>query len=135
MLTGTAPGDTGTAAVSMSESRNHRTKRTSSRGVMWFAGSGLPRETVTAVHVHEEGTGRLVLDVPLTPVGPPSVITQVFEQQPYAGAVPWDDAYRMLGEGRAYVDVHTAGQSQPRLRGTLQPQSSGWHDFFHAYCS
>jgi hypothetical protein len=102
---------------------------------MWFVGSGVQRATVTAVHVHEAGTDRLLLDVPLTPVGPEYVVTQVFEQQPYAGAVPWDDAYGMLGAGRAYVDVHTTTRPSGHLHGTLQVQSPDWASFHHAYCS
>ena len=131
-----APADTGVAGLSFSESRNHRTERTSSRSVTWFVGSGLQRGTVTAVHVHEEATGRLILDVPIdSTYGPPFVITQVFQAQPYTGTVAWNEAYQMLGEGRAYVDVHTTARPLGQLRGRLEPTSPEWEPFVHAYCS
>jgi len=129
------PSDTGTATFSLTESRNHRSKRTSRRDMTWSVRSGLTRGTVTAVHVHAVG-GVLLFDVPIDSTsGPPSVITQVFQGQPYSGPVGWDELYQALGEGRAYVDVHTTARPVGQLAGLLQPVFPNWQSFTHAYCS
>lgn len=131
-----SPADTGYAFFGFNESRNHRTKRTTERRVFWHVRSGLVRSTVTAVHVHETGTGRLVFDVPIDSThGPPAVITQVFEGQPYPGPLDWGEIYHMLGEGRAYVDVHTTTSPVGHLRGAIAPEYENWRNFQHSYCS
>jgi hypothetical protein len=126
----------GIAGFSLSESRNHRSKRTSRRDVTWSVRSGVPRSTVTAIHVHESGTGHLLVDVPIdTASGPPPVITQVFQGQPYAGPTDWDTLYQTLGEGRAFVDVHTTTRPEGLFGGGLEPESPDWQGFSRAYCS
>jgi hypothetical protein len=131
-----APGDTGVASLGFSEARNHRSKRTSRQDVLWSVRAGIVRGTVTAIHVHEVGTDRLVLGLPIdSTTGPASVITQVFTGQPYAGAIPWSEAYVLLGEGRGYLDVHTTAFPLGQLRGRLEAVYPGWRGFTHAYCS
>lgn len=130
------PGDTGRAHLALYEARNARTKATSAREILWFAGSGLDRGEVTGVHVHEEGTGRLLFALPLSSASaPPFVITQVFTRQPYSGAVDWNELYDLLGHERAYVDVHTTAHPEGQLRGVLQRDHAEWQTFTHAYCS
>lgn len=131
-----ASADTGRAFISLSHERNARTKRTASRGVVYFASSTLPRESVTAVHVHATANDALLYSFPLTPIGPDFVITQNFTNEPYpaSGAVAFDDIFEKIDRGQAYVDVHT-GTVGSRLRGVLvneHPGTSGWQ---HAYCS
>ncbi len=127
----------GVAGFSLGESRNHRTGRTSRRDVTWSVrSSGVARSSVTAIHVHETGTGILLLDVPIdTTSGPPPVITQAFEGRPYAGATDWNTLYQTLGEGRAFVDVHTTTHPEGLFGGGLEPEYPSWERFTRAYCS
>ena len=130
------PADTGRANLSLYEARNARTKATSAREILWFAGSGLDRSTVTAVHVHEEGTGRVLFTIPLENTqAPPFVIAQVFTRRPYTGALPWNELYEALGNERAYVDVHTTMYPDGQLRGVLRRDNANWQAFTLAYCS
>jgi hypothetical protein len=131
-----APGDTGRAHVSLHEARNFRTKATAAREIMWFVGSGLNRADVNAVHVHEQGSGRLLFDIPLQSTQThPFVITQVFTRESYAGPVDWRELYDLLGNERAYVDVHTSAHPGGQLQGVLRRANSNWQTFTHAYCS
>ena len=127
----------GVAGFSLGESRNHRTGRTTRRGVTWSVrSSGVARSDVTAIHVHEVGTGIFLLDVPIdTTSGPPPVITQTFEARPYSGATDWNTLYQTLGEGRAFVDVHTTTRSEGLFGGVLEPEFPDWQRFTRAYCS
>ena len=131
-----APGDTGSAHVTLHEARNARTRTTAAREILWFAGSALDRAAVTAVHVHEEGNGRLLLTLPLESApAHPYVITQVSTRRPYAGTVDWNELYDLLGAERAYVDVHTTAHPEGHLRGVLRRDNANWQAFTHAYCS
>ena len=130
------PGDSGSAFLDLHEARSHRTKANSAREVMWFVGSSLDRSGVTAVHVHEKNTDRLLFTIPIdTLSGPRYVITQVFTRQPYAGPVAWSELYGLIGMERAYVDVHTTGSPGGHLRGDLRSESPDCQTFFHLYCS
>ena len=130
------PGDTGSAHVSLSEGRNAQSGATSYRDVTRFVGSGLTRSRVTAIHVHEQGTDRLLFSIPIdTTSGPPYVITQTFTRQPYAGATIWTELYELMGNERTYVDVHTLDSPNGQLRGVLRREYPNWRDFTHAYCS
>ena len=131
-----APGDTGTAQLNLHEARDHTSKSTSARELSWFVGSGLDRSGVTAVHVHEEGTARLLFTIPLeTPTGPPYVITQIFTRRAYTGPTSWSEIYELVGSQRTYIDVHTTEFPDGELRGALSPQNANWQVFTHAYCS
>ena len=131
-----SPSDTGRAQVALYEARNFRTKSTTARDILWFVGSGLNRNDVNAVHVHEEETGRLLFGIPLEPTpAPPFVISQVFTRRPYTGQVEWNELYGLLGSERAYVDVHTNKLPTGELRGTLRRDNSNWQTFTHSYCS
>src|SRR5688572_25660124 len=66
------PGDSGTAFLDLREARNHRTKATSARELIWFVGSSLDRAGVTEVHVHEEITDRLLLTIPIDAMSGPA---------------------------------------------------------------
>lgn len=137
LLTPTVPGtlarDTGRAHVSLYEARNARTKVTSAREILWFVGSSVSRSAVDAVHVHEEGTERLLYVIPLESIhAPEPVITRVFTRQPYAGPTQWNELYTLLGRERTYIDVHT---STGELRGVLRREDPNWQAFTHAYCS
>jgi hypothetical protein len=130
------PGDTGRAQLSLFEARNAGTRSTAAREILWFAGSGLNRDEVSAVHVHEEGTGRLLFNIPLAAGQAPAfVITQVFTRQPYSGATDWNELYDLLGNERAYVDVHTKAHPEGQLRGGLRRENANWQSFTLAYCS
>jgi hypothetical protein len=130
------PADTGSVHFSFSESRNHRSKRTTWQYMTWFVGSGLVRSQVTAVHLHEQTTGRLLFNVPIdTTFGPAFVVTQVLQAQAYQGPLPWKELYEILGNGRAYIDVHTRDRPAGHLRGALEPEYPNWRDFIHSYCS
>lgn len=136
MLATPLASDTGTASISLHEARNHRSKATSAREIMWFVSSGLTRSGVTAVHLHETGSGRLLYTIPIDPGSAPSnVITQVFTRQPYDGAVDFEEVYELVGTGRTYVDVHTSAHPDGQLRGTLQAQGDSWQTFTHSFCS
>ena len=89
-----------------------------------------------AVHVHERGTGRLLMEIPLGGAEqPPPVITRVFTRVPYSGPTDWDELYDMLGNQRGYVDVHTRAFPDGQLRGDLRPRNATWQRYTHAYCS
>ena len=103
---------------------------------MWFAGSGLDRSQVTAVHVHETGSDRLLVNLPIdSAFGPRYVITQVFTRQPYTGSEDFVSLYELVGTERTYVDVHTIDQPMGRLRGVLRPDFQNWRAFVHNNCS
>jgi hypothetical protein len=130
------PSDSGTASLNFHEARNYRTKAPSTREVMWFVSSSLDRASVTAIHVHEETTDRLLFTIPIdTLSGPRPVITQVFTRQPYTGTVDWTELYDLIGNARAYVDVHTSGNPGGHLRGELLLVYPNWQTFIHSYCS
>ena len=130
------PADTGTAQLSLHEGRDFVSKVTAYRDIMWFAGSGMDRNSVTAVHIHEQGSDRLLFDVPLAAAsGSPYVIANVFTRQPYAGATDFAELYELVGNERAYVDVHTTDHPLGELRGTLRVENSSWRTFTHAFCS
>lgn len=136
MLAQPLPGDTGRAHLSLLEARNHDSKRTTYQNIGWFVGSGLVRSRVTAVHVHDSANGRIVLNIPIdTTHGPPFVVTQTLQVQPYSGEMRWNDFYHLLGNGGAHVDVHTIDAPGGQLRGTLKPEYPNWREFNHAYCS
>jgi hypothetical protein len=137
-LVATTPAapDTGRAQLSLYEARNARTKATAAREILWFAGSSLNRADVTAVHVHEEGTDRLLFTFPLEPTQAPAfVITQVFTRRPYTGPVAWNELYELIGNDRAYVDVHTTSHPGGQLRGPLRRENANWQTFIQTYCS
>ena len=128
--------DTGRASFSLHEARNANTKATTAREAMWFAGSGLDRSQVTAVHVHEAVSDRLLFNIPIdSAFGPRYVITQVFTRRPYTGPEDFANLYELIGTGRTYVDVHTIDQPMGRLRGVLQPDFPNWRTFVHHNCS
>ena len=130
------PGDSGTAYLDLHEARNHRTKATSARELLWFVGSSLDRANVTAVHVHEKTTDRLLYTIPIdTMSGPRYVITQIFTRRPYTGPVDWNELYDLIGNLHTYVDVHTTGSPGGHLRGELQRVYIDWETFVHSYCS
>lgn len=136
MLAAPLASDTGTASISLHEARNYRSKATSTREIMWFVSSGLVRSGVTAVHLHEVGSGRLLFTLPIDAgSGPPYVITQVFTRQTYDGAVDFAAVYELVGTGGTYLEVHTSEHPDGRLRGTLQAQSDSWREFTHSFCS
>ena len=88
------------------------------------------------MHVHEAASGRLLFNVPIdSTFGPRYVITQQLQAQPYAGSVPWEEFYDLLGSGSTYVDVHTLDHPDGQLRGTLRPEFPNWREFIHSYCS
>ena len=129
-------GDSGTAQVFLFEARNYKTKRLSARDIMWFAGSGLDRSAVSGIHIHEKGTDRLLFDIPLEPIGPTRyVITWLSARRPYTGATGWNELYEILGNERAYVDVHTLTHPNGQLRGEFTLDFPNWQSFEHAYCS
>lgn len=133
---GAQPTDTGSAHLSLHEARNFETKATAERGLTWFVGSGLARTGVTAVHVHEQGTDRLLFEIPIGPLdGPAFVIAQVFTRRPYTGSVDWAEVYQLIGTEKTYVDVHTNQHPNGQLRGTLRPENANWTAFTHAFCS
>jgi hypothetical protein len=128
--------DTGSAQINLFEARNASSKATSARELTWFVGSGLNRANVTAVHIHELDTDRLLFTIPLDPAtGPPYVIAQVFTRVPYNGALSWTDLYELLGNERAYIDIHTTQVPQGPLRGPLRRDNTNWQTYTHAYCS
>jgi hypothetical protein len=134
--TAATPNDTATANVSLHEARHASTKVTSAREMLWFVAGSIGTADVTGVHVHERGTGRLLMDIPLTGAEqPPSVITRVFTRVPYSGPTDWDELYNMLGNQRGYVDVHTRTYPDGQLRGDLRPRNATWQTYTHAYCS
>ena len=136
VVPGSQSGDTAIARFSFYEARNFRTKATAERGATWFVGSGLARSSVTAVHVHEQTSGRLLFNVPLEVVGgSPFVITQIFARRAYTGSVDWDELYQLIGNEGTYVDIHTIDHPNGQLRGTLRPEYPNWRTFTHAYCS
>jgi hypothetical protein len=103
---------------------------------MWFVESSLTRSRVTAIHVHEIGSNRLLYTVPIESMsGPPNVITQVFTRQPYSGPVEFTELYELVGNERTYIDVHTLDHPAGQLRGTLKPENPNWSNFTHADCS
>ena len=130
-----ATADTGRGFFSLSDERNHITKHTANRGVIYFASSTLPRASVTAVHIHATSNDALLFVFPMTPIGPDFVITQNFTNYEFPpGPASSDDLFSKVAAGQTYVDVHT-GQQTPRLRGPLVNHSPGNNGWVHAYCS
>ena len=133
-----ALGSAGTATVALHEARHHRTQQTSAEEFLWSVrSSGIDRSTVSAVHVHERDTGRLLFAIPIENTNAPAdVITQTFTRRPHNGAIAsWSEVYELLGAGRGYLDVHTAGSAAPLFRADLTPQNANWRDFSRASCS
>lgn len=92
----------GTALISLHEARNYRTKHTSDEDFLWSVrASGIDRSAVSAVHVHERDTNRLLFQLPLENTNAPAdVITQTFTRRPHNGAIAqWSDVYELLGSG------------------------------------
>ena len=136
-----SPADTGTASIDLDEARNHRTKNTASREIMYFVRApNVDRSQVTAIHVHQKSDDRLFFSVPIDTLASPVAITTTYTRQPFPGsAVPWTEIYETVGSGGAYLDVHVGG-AQPRvLRADLaRPADAAvpdWRAFQHAYCS
>ena len=129
---------TGTAAVSVHEARHYLTKHTSEQNFLWSVrASGIDRSTVSAVHVHERDTNRLLFQIPLENTNAPSdVITQAFTMRPQNGAIAqWSEVYELLGSGRGYLDVHVGSSSSPVMRANLAAQNASWREFTRANCS
>ena len=129
---------TGTATVSLHEARHYRTKQTADEDFLWSVrATGIDRSTVSAVHVHERDTNRLLFQIPLENTNAPAdVITQTFTRRPHNGAIAqWSEVYELLGSGRAYLDVHVGGSGNPVMRANLTAQNANWRDFIHADCS
>jgi hypothetical protein len=136
MLASPLPDDTGRASLNLHEARDAVTKSNTARDIMWFAGSGLDRSRVTAIHVHELDTNRLLFTMPIdSAFGPRYVITQVFTRQPYTGSVRFSEFYELVGNEKTYVDVHTIDYPDGQLRGVLRPEYPNWRNFVHHYCS
>ena len=129
---------TGTVLVGLQEARNHRTKRTSEQHFNWAVrATGIDRSTVTAVHVHERDTNRLLFQIPIENTnGPADVITLTFSPRPHNGIIAqWSEVYELLGSGRGYLDVHAGGASEPVMRANLTAQFANWREFIHSSCS
>ncbi len=129
---------TGTVLVSLHEARHYRTRQTSGEDFLWSVrASGIDRSTVSAVHVHERDTNRLLFQIPLENTNAPAeVITQTFTRRPHNGAIAqWLEVYELLGSGRGYLDVHVGGSGNPVMRANLTAQNANWRDFIHADCS
>ena len=136
--TGSAGTGSGAALISLHEARDYQTKRTSEEHFLWSVrASGIDRSAVTAVHVHERDTNRLLFQLPIENTNAPAdVITQTFTMRPHNGAIAqWSDVYELLGSGRAYLDVHVGGSSDPVMRAGLAAQNANWRDFIRGDCS
>ena len=130
--------ESGTAQVTLHEARHHRTKQTSAEEFLWSVrASAVDRSTVSAVHVHERDTDRLLFALPIENTNAPAdVITQTFTRRPHNGAISqWSEVYELLGSGRGYLDVHVGGSNPPVLRTNLTPQNANWREFSRANCS
>jgi hypothetical protein len=134
-----SPGtSTGTALVVLHEARDYRTKQTSGEEFLWSVRApGIDRSTVSAVHVHERDTDRLLFQIPLENTNAPAdVITQTFSRRPHNGAIAsWSEVYELIGSGRGYLDVHVGESGTPVMRANLTAQNPNWRDFIHADCS
>ena len=129
---------TGTAGVSLHEARHYRTRQTSEEHFLWSVrASGIDRSTVSAVHVHERGTDRLLFVIPIENMNAPAdVITETSTMRPHNGAIAqWSEVYELLGAGGAYLDVHVGGSGNPALRANLTTQNSNWREFNRGNCS
>jgi hypothetical protein len=130
--------DSGTGFLYVFEARNARSKRTSAEEMMWnVRAQGVVRAEVTSIHVHRRTDGQLLVTIPIDTLDNPG-ITNTYTRQPAPPhTVPWKELYEILGDDRAYMDVHVGGSSPRVLRGDLvRKESSGdWRAFFHAYCS
>ena len=136
--TGSTETIPGSVLVGMHEARNHNTKDTTAQEYFWsIRSSSIDRATVSAVHVHERDTDRLLFEIPIenTPGAPAEFITNS-NRRPHNGAIAqWSEVYEILGSGRGYVDVHLGGSGEPVLRANLTPQHSNWRNFVHSSCS
>jgi len=131
-------GSAGTALVSLHEARHYRTQQTSGEEFLWSVrASGIDRSTVSAVHMHERETNRLLFQIPLENTNAPAdVITQTFTRRPHNGAIAqWSEVYELLGSGRGYLDVHVGGSDNSVMRANLTAQNANWRDFLRANCS
>lgn len=135
----TAPtGTSGAALISLHEARNFQTKRTALEEFLWSVRApGFDRSAVSAVHVHERDTDRILFQLPVENTNMPAdVITQTFTRRPHNGAIAqWAEVYELLGSGRGYLDVHVGGSGNPVMRANLAAQNANWRDFIHANCS
>ena len=136
-----APVDSGRASISLDEARNHRSKRTSAREIMWdVRAPGVDRSRVTAIHLHERDGDRLVFSIPIDTMASPTAITTTYTRQPFPGSgVPWPEIYETVGTGGAYLDVHVGGEQPRILRADLARDPNAavtdWRAFQHSYCS
>jgi len=139
-LRNTAGDSAGRGFLDLFEARNARSKSTSAQEIMYSVTSrSVTRSTVTGIHVHAEGTGALLVDIPIDTLSTsPDALTNTYTRRPYpGGSLPWRDLYELVGSGGAYMDVHVSGAADPILRGNVMQESPvrDWRSFVHAYCS
>lgn len=130
--------DSGTAFLLLYEARNARSKRTSAEEMMWnVRAPGVVRAEVTSIHVHERASGQLLVQIPIDTLDNPA-ITNTYTRQPAPPhTISWKELYEIIGDERAYFEVHVGGSMPRVLRGDLilREGSGDWRAFIHAYCS
>ncbi len=128
----------GPVLVGRHEAGNHTSKETTAQEFFWgIRSSSIDRATVSAVHVHERDTDRLLFQIPIEHTNAPAeVITHSISRRPHNGAIAnWAEVYQLLGSGLGYVDVHAGGSGVPVTRSNLTPQHANWRNFVHSSCS
>ncbi|MDB4908885.1 MAG: hypothetical protein JWO05_3669 [Gemmatimonadetes bacterium] len=128
--------DTGSAGITMNESRNHTSRHVTYQRLDWSVRVYIPRNTVTSAQLREVGTDRLLFTFPPTATGDEHAYSQSSSPADYAGDVPWNELYQLVGSGRTYLDVRSTRYPGGHLRGTVGPAPVGsWEGFVHSYCS
>jgi hypothetical protein len=114
-------GATGSALIDVQETSATGIATIGPRQLKWEIRAGPLTAAVTGVHLHEGAagdTGRLIYDFPAgSPVG--DVISRMPTWTEYAGLVPFNQFFALLGGQPAYIDVHTTAAPEGTLRGQV----------------
>ena len=92
-------------------------------GLGWNVFGSVEKTSVTAIHVHETATGRVLIAIPIGGQFAQSGaqhITGAGTSAAYPGPVSFDEVFDLLGRSPAFVDIHTTDDASGQLRGDVR---------------